>query len=515
MADGVKLTPGWRAAAFEQLADQSLDGVWACDRELRCLYWNAAMERLTGLPAAGVLGCDMAAVLARIGPGDDGAALRAVLDGAQTARFEQRTAAAPSPESLLRSHCTPIRSEAGAVVGVAAIVRDVSEEHRIRQDLRETDARFRNMADAAPVLLWMSRSDGLCTFFNQTWLEFTGRTLEEESGVGWAENVHVEDLAACMQGYLTALQRAPVVRDGVPPAPPGRRIPLAPRPRERRATRPTDASRATSDRAVDITERRQLEAELRGAVEARDDFLSVASHELRTPLTVLRLHTEHLQRTITAGGAGAADSAGAAGGARAAGAVVPRSLESRVVSIAAEVRRLAQLVETLLDTTRLAAGGGWKLNPERLELGAQVQQVLRDIAPVAEAARCAVTFHDATVLYGMWDRDRLQHALTNIMVNAFKFGAGAPVEVTVTSDGKSAVARVRDHGVGLPPEQQELIFQRFGRAPHTHGYGGLGLGLWIARQSVDAMGGSIRVHSASGQGATFEIVLEREPAGLD
>ena len=101
------------------------------------------------------------------------------------------------------------------------------------------------------------------------------------------------------------------------------------------------------------------------------------------------------------------------------------------------------------------------------------------------------------------------------MVNAFKFGAGAPVEVTVTSDGRSAVARVRDHGVGLPPEQQELIFQRFGRAPHTRGYGGLGLGLWIARQSVDAMGGSIRVHSASGQGATFEIVLEREPAGRD
>ena len=172
MADGVKLTPGWRATAFEQLADQSLDGVWACDRELRCLYWNAAMERLTGLPAAGVLGCDMAAVLARIGPGDDGAAIRTVLDGAQAARFEQRTAA--SPESLLRSHCTPIQSEAGAVVGVAAIVRDVSEEHRIRQDLRETDARFRNMADAAPVLLWMSGSDGLCTFFNQTWLSSRG-----------------------------------------------------------------------------------------------------------------------------------------------------------------------------------------------------------------------------------------------------------------------------------------------------------------------------------------------------
>jgi PAS domain S-box-containing protein len=512
VADGATLTPGWRAAAFEQLADQSLDGVWACDSALRCLYWNAAMERLTGMPAAGVLGGDMVAVLARIGHAYDGAAIRAVLEGARTVTFEQGPAATPPRESLLRSHCMPIRSEAGAAIGVAAIVRDVTEETRIRQDLRETDARFRNMADAAPVLLWMSRSDGLCTFFNQTWLEFTGRTLEQEWGEGWAENVHADDLAACMHGYTTAFNARQTFE---------MEYRLRRKDGEYRWILDRGTPRYTPDghfagyigSGVDITERRQLEAELRGAVEARDDFLSVASHELRTPLTVLRLHTDQLQRAIAAGSAGAAGGAAA----RAAGAAVSRSLESRVVSIAAEVRRLGQLVETLLDTTRLAATGGWKLNPERLQLGAQVQQVLRDLAPVAEAAKCAVTFHEATVLYGMWDRDRLQHALTNIMVNAFKFGAGAPVEVTVTSDGNLAVARVRDHGVGLPPEQQELIFQRFGRAPHTHGYGGLGLGLWIARQSIDAMGGSIRVHSASGQGATFEIVvpLEREPSSLD
>jgi signal transduction histidine kinase len=83
--------------------------------------------------------------------------------------------------------------------------------------------------------------------------------------------------------------------------------------------------------------------------------------------------------------------------------------------------------------------------------------------------------------------------------------------VTVDGQGSTASARVRDHGVGLPPDEQELIFQRFGRAPHTRGYGGLGLGLWIARQSVEAMGGTIRVHSVPGKGATFEIVLRCEP----
>ncbi len=83
--------------------------------------------------------------------------------------------------------------------------------------------------------------------------------------------------------------------------------------------------------------------------------------------------------------------------------------------------------------------------------------------------------------------------------------------MTLDGDVGSVTVRIRDHGIGLPPEQQELIFQRFGRAPHTHAYGGLGLGLWIARQSIEAMGGSVRVHSARGEGAMFEITLKRDP----
>jgi PAS domain S-box-containing protein len=498
MADGGTLPSAWRATAFEQLADHSLDGVWACDRELRCLYWNAALERLTGLPAAGVLGHGIIEVLARIGPADDGAAIRSALAGTDSVVFEQRAVVTPERENLLRSHCLPIRSEAGTVVGVAAIVRQVSNANCIHEDTREIDAHFRNMADASPVLLWMTRSDGLGTFFNQTWLDFTGRTLEEEWGVGWAENVHFEDFEACMDGYLTAFNaRRPFEME----------YRLRRKDGDYRWILDRGTPRYTPDgrfagyigSCVDITERRQLEAELRGAVEARDDFLSVASHELRTPLTALKLNSEQLQRAIA--------SAESGGSGR-------RSFESRALSIASEVHRLTQLVETLLDTTRLTVGG-LKLSRERLELGALVEQVLRDLAPVAEAARCEVSFHSGAVLYGMWDRDRLQQALTNIVVNAFKFGAGAPVEVTVTGEGTSAVARVRDHGVGLPAEQQELIFQRFGRAAHTRGYSGLGLGLWLARQSIDAMGGNIRVHSAPGDGATFEVVLEREPARLD
>ena len=478
--------------AFEQLADESLDGVWACDRELRCLYWNATMERLSALPPARVLGYGIVEVLSRIGGEDEMPAIRAALDGTTGVSSPWRAATSKDATRTLLTHYLPIRSQGGGVVGVAAMVRDVTEEDRIRQALHETDARFRNMADVSPVLLWMSRSDGLCTFFNQTWLAFTGRTMEEEWGVGWAENVHFEDLEACLETYRAAFNKRQVFE------------------MEYRLRRKDGAYRWILDRGtpryapdgqfagyigscVDITERRDLESDLRAAIEARDDFLSVASHELGTPLTALKLHVDQLQRTIGQAGNGPAGT---------------RSLERRVGSIAHEVQRLGDLVETLLDSTRLAVGA-WRPKMERIDLAQLVERLVGELAPVAEAAGCAVKLRSRAGLLGNWDRGSLEQTFTNVLGNAFKFGAGAPIEIDLDGDGASAIARIRDHGVGLPAEQHELIFQRFGRAPHTRGYGGLGLGLWIARQFLEAMGGTICVKSTAGAGATFEISLRR------
>jgi signal transduction histidine kinase len=108
---------------------------------------------------------------------------------------------------------------------------------------------------------------------------------------------------------------------------------------------------------------------------------------------------------------------------------------------------------------------------------------------------------------GFWDAFRLDQVATNLVGNALKYGAGKPVTVRVAASGGRAVLTVTDHGIGIPPEDQDRIFGKFERAVSERHYGGLGLGLWITRQAVEAMGGAIRVRSTPGVETVFTVEL--------
>jgi signal transduction histidine kinase len=110
-------------------------------------------------------------------------------------------------------------------------------------------------------------------------------------------------------------------------------------------------------------------------------------------------------------------------------------------------------------------------------------------------------------LCGTWDRFRVEQLVTNLLTNAIKYGAGKPVEVAVEEEGEHAVLRVRDHGIGIAAEDQARIFERFERAVSNRHYGGLGLGLWIARQVVEASEGTLAVESTPGEGSCFTVRL--------
>lgn len=236
-------------------------------------------------------------------------------------------------------------------------------------------------------------------------------------------------------------------------------------------------------------ERDQHLERAQAAVRTRDDFLSLASHELRTPLTSLMLHGQLLQRALEREGE------------------PPRpAVERFLEQTRRQIGRLTRLVDDMLDISRIAAGR-LSLEPEPVELCALAEEVVQRLAPQLRDAGCSVSLDLRGPVEGNWDRYRIDQVLTNVLTNAGRYGAGQPVEVAVRRVGDSAELRVRDQGRGIAPEDQERIFRKFERAVDGSEVSGLGLGLSIVREITGMHGGTVRVESALGQGATFVICL--------
>jgi two-component system sensor kinase FixL len=262
-----------------------------------------------------------------------------------------------------------------------------------------------------------------------------------------------------------------------------------------------DGRRCVVAAVRDVSERKLLEgrarlwSKARDDVRERDEFLSVASHELRTPVTALQLQLQLLHRLASRASRSKED--------------VPPMLEQRVEALERQTRRIAVLVNEILDVSRMRLGR-LELRYEPLDLAAIVRtaaaQARDELARSGSPLR--LELNPAT---GRWDRMRLEQVIANLLLNASKFGEGKPIAVAVDADFDLARVRVSDQGRGIAPEHHARVFERFERAVPIANFGGLGLGLYVARQIVEAHGGEIRVESLPGAGATFTVELPREP----
>jgi protein-histidine pros-kinase len=253
------------------------------------------------------------------------------------------------------------------------------------------------------------------------------------------------------------------------------------------------AIRDTSERIRSREEHRRL-AQAQEMIKHRDDILSIAAHELRTPLTALLLQMDRLVR----------DSRGPQADNDA------RLLGSRAQPIVTSLQQMATLINRLLDVTQIATGQ-LKLDLCRVDLSKVVREVLDQYRDQAAGARCQIAFDPSPVpLTGSWDSLRIGQVVTNLISNAIKYGAGSVVEVTTSArDGGAAVVSVRDHGIGIALPDQRRIFERFERVASEGDAAGLGLGLWITQQIVEAHGGSVCVSSQPGAGSLFTVELPR------
>jgi PAS domain S-box-containing protein len=375
-----------------------------------------------------------------------------------------------------------------------AIGRNITERKRAEAELRESEARFRLVADSAPVLIWMSGTDKFCTYFNKPWLDFTGRSLDRELGNGWVEGVHPEDLRRCMLTYNTAFDRREAF---------GMEYRLRRQDGEFRWVLDNGVPRFNPDgffagyigSCIDVTEQRRAEEQLHQAhadlarvtrMAAMGELAAAIAHEVNQPLTAIVTNAnfslrqlnsatqdpDELRRAITEI---------AKDGTRAS-AVISR-IRGLLMS-GAPIATDLDINQVTQDVIRLLR---YELNRNRISLGTELAS---DLPPVKG------------------DPVQLQQVLINLIMNAIeslRASADRPREIVIRSaknlDG--VLVQVEDSGPGIRPEQADRIFEPF----FTTKPQGIGMGLSISRSIVESHGGRLWAAPGELHGVRFQFTV--------
>ena len=348
------------------------------------------------------------------------------------------------------------------------------------------------LVEQGPALIWRAAPDGRRDYVNATWQRFTGKSIADELGQGWIEDVHPEDRAKCLESHRSHFER---------------RVPFEIEFRLRRhdgayrwmlekgvPIRATDEFHGYLGVCVDIHDH---DHERRGRRVAGETFLRMMSHELRTPLQAVKMFVEILRR-------------GAAAGEVAAPAAFDR--------LDAQFDRFNRLID---DLSQSAQGGELSLELAPLDLGELLRRIVQSrIGPLRDEpgrVRHRLEFDGPERAETRGDARRLEKALRHVIDNALKFSPrGGPVGVTLRSAGGVHRITVRDEGVGIPDAEIPLVGRRFFRGSNVprRNFPGMGLGLALAREIVEKHGGTLSLESgAARRGTEVTILLPRSGGG--
>ncbi len=245
----------------------------------------------------------------------------------------------------------------------------------------------------------------------------------------------------------------------------------------------------------DMTKTKLTEDMLKNTVKARDEFISIASHELKTPLTSLLLQTQSFQR----------------GQKRNDQTIYEKDHVNKIIEQTyKQVVRLSRLVEDMLDISRLRTGK-FTLKLFKFDIADLIYEVIEKMSGLFTQAKMNIP--EVKIegnIFVEWDKERIEQVLTNLLSNALRYATGAPVNIIVKEEGDRVQIAVQDRGMGIAKKDQERIFDRFERAVDSNKITGMGLGLYISREIVQAHHGKIWVESETGNGATFIMLIPKK-----
>jgi PAS domain S-box-containing protein len=377
-----------------------------------------------------------------------------------------------------------------------AVVHEVAERTwaaveraRAESALRESDRRFRLMADAAPVLIWISDTSKACIWFNRSWLEFTGRAMDQELGSGWLQGMHPADLERYLSTYTASFDGKQAFsmdyrlrrRDSEFRWMVAQGVPLF--------EGPGGAFSGYIGSCIDITDRKRAEDSLREADRRKDEFLATLAHELRNPLAPIR-QAVRIARSPQ---------------------VTEAQLRWSHDVIERQATHMSLLLGDLLDAARITEGK-LDLRKENVELAAIIDTAIETARPLLDARRQRLHITMPTWPVPLHvDALRLAQVVANLLTNAAKYShADGSIALSASLENEGVVIRVRDSGIGIESSMLARVFDMFSQATSAldRSEGGLGIGLAIVKGIVVLHGGSVEAQSAGpGKGSEFIVRL--------
>jgi PAS domain S-box-containing protein len=484
-----------QTSRLDQLFEQSPEAVAVLSTEDRIVRVNKEFTRMFGYEPGEVLQRQINDLIVPEAEIETSQAYSRVLQHGGRVEVETVRRRKDGTEIDVSLLAISVRTASGEAVVNYAIYRDITGRKRAEERLRESEARFQEMADMAPVLIWMTGTDGLCNYFNKPWLEFRGRTLEQEVGTGWIEGVHPDDVQSCQDGFFPAyharkpfsmeyrLRRADgeyrwVIESGIPRYSGGGEF----------------AGYIGSN--IDITELKQAEAERERLHQLETDLARInrvsmmgelaasLAHEIKQPIAAALMDAKSCLRWLRR------DTPDIAGGCEAA---------LRMIN---DATHAAEVIERVRSLYRRETS-----DREVLDVNEIIQEMIIVLREKAErnliSIRAAL---DPGLPPVTADRVQLQQVLMNLMLNAFEAMTDSKGELSVTSkcseDGQLLVS-VSDSGIGLANGEGDRIFDAF----FTTKAEGTGMGLSISRKIVESHGGRLWASANRGRGATFHFTL--------
>jgi PAS domain S-box-containing protein len=470
------------------IVESSEDAVFALNLDGVITSWNAGAERLFGYTAAEIIGKSITMLIPPERREMEKDILERLRRGEHVKHYESVRRRKDGIAIDISLTVSPIKDAQGEIIGTSRIARDITERKREESILRESEGRFRALADSVPVLVWMQDASGFL-FVNRAYLDFLG--LDDQAvirGYDWERYIHPEDREAYVAAYLDRLARHTPFEaefrfrrhDG-----------------EYRWVRSVAVPRLTAEGeflghtgcTFDVHDARMAAAALREADRHKDEFLAMLAHELRNPLAPIRNAVQALKMI---------------------GPPDPQLQKLRDM-IERQVTHMSRLIDDLLDVSRITRDK-IALRMERLELMTAVGRAVETSRPLIDARKHRLSVSlppDPVQVEG--DLTRLSQVISNLLDNAAKYTEeGGNIWLTAEKSGSQVVIRVKDDGMGIPSRFLPQVFDLFTQADRSldRSQGGLGIGLTLVRRLVELHDGSVEAHSEGpGKGSEFVIHL--------